>query len=197
MYSWDLKCNWSLRFFFCRSFCFYFSCPNIPSSATPLPPSGAAAHRGFLDHTQRHTTVRWNPLDELTALCRDLYLTTHDIHHTTGRHPCPRRDSKPQSQQASSCRPTPETDRPLGPVRAELRYFKFNSTTVNMQSVKWMQTIKSWRLTVNESIFVNCIISPFQILTIQIGYFTKTKSITTVEKFEEALYKICYHKKKQ
>jgi hypothetical protein len=33
---------------------------------------------------------------------------------TTDRHPCPLRDSNPQSQQASGCRPKPQTARPLG-----------------------------------------------------------------------------------
>ena len=33
---------------------------------------------------------------------------------TTDRHPCPWRDSNPQAQQASDCRPTPWTARPLG-----------------------------------------------------------------------------------
>jgi hypothetical protein len=36
---------------------------------------------------------------------------------TTDRHPCPRWDSNAQSQQASGCRPTPYTARPLGPAR--------------------------------------------------------------------------------
>ena len=35
----------------------------------------------FLDHTQRHTTVGRTPLDEWSALRRDLYLTTHDTHN--------------------------------------------------------------------------------------------------------------------
>ena len=35
----------------------------------------------FLDHTQRRTTVGRTPLDEWSSRCRDLYLTTHDIHN--------------------------------------------------------------------------------------------------------------------
>ena len=35
----------------------------------------------FLDHTQRRTTVGRTPLDEWSALRRDLYLTTHDTHN--------------------------------------------------------------------------------------------------------------------
>jgi len=58
----------------------------------------------FLDHTQRRTTVDMNPLDEWLARSRDLCLTTRNTH---GRHPCPWRDSNPQSQQASGCRLTP------------------------------------------------------------------------------------------
>jgi hypothetical protein len=60
---------------------------NIPSSC-----------RGFTI-TLRHTTLGRTPLDEWSARCRDLYLTTH-------RHPCPRWDSKPQTQQANGHRPT-------------------------------------------------------------------------------------------
>jgi hypothetical protein len=32
------------------------------------------------------------------------------------KHPCPRRDSNPQSQSASDQRPTPQTARPMGSV---------------------------------------------------------------------------------
>ena len=35
----------------------------------------------FLDHTQRRTTVGRTPLDKWSACCRDLYLTTHNIHN--------------------------------------------------------------------------------------------------------------------
>jgi hypothetical protein len=56
------------------------------------------------DHTQRHTTVGRTPLDEGSARRGDLYLTHTTF--TTDKHPCPRRDSNPQSQQAIGCRPT-------------------------------------------------------------------------------------------
>ena len=59
----------------------------------------------FLDHTQPPITVGRNPPDEWSSRRRDFYLTTQ--HSTTDRHPCPRRDSNPQSQQASGHRPTP------------------------------------------------------------------------------------------
>jgi hypothetical protein len=52
--------------------------------------------RGFMI-ALRHTTLGRTPLDEWSAPRRDLYLTTHN---TYDRHPCPRRDSNPQSQQA-------------------------------------------------------------------------------------------------
>jgi hypothetical protein len=35
----------------------------------------------FLDHTKRRTTVGRTPLDERSARCRDLYLTTHNTHN--------------------------------------------------------------------------------------------------------------------
>jgi len=58
---------------------------------------------GFLDHTQRRTTVGRSPLDEWSARRTNLYLTTL----TTDKHPCPQWKSNPRSQQASGRRPTP------------------------------------------------------------------------------------------
>ena len=63
----------------------------------------ASSFTSFLDHTQRRTTVGRTPLDESSARRRDLFLTKHNNHD---RHPCPRWDSNPQSQQASGRRPT-------------------------------------------------------------------------------------------
>jgi hypothetical protein len=57
----------------------------------------------FQDHTQGRTTVGRTPLDEWSARRRDLYLRTL----TTDNHPCPRRDSKPKSQQAIGRRHAP------------------------------------------------------------------------------------------
>jgi hypothetical protein len=70
----------------------------------PLGGLGRLIVRGFTI-TLRHTTLGRTPLDEWSARRRDLYLTTHN---TRDRHPCPRRDSNPQSQQAA-------TDRRLRP----------------------------------------------------------------------------------
>jgi len=65
-------------------------------------------YRGFtITHTHTHTHTRARgrtPLDEWSARSRDLYLTTHNTHKN---HPCARRDSDPQSQQANGLRPTP------------------------------------------------------------------------------------------
>jgi hypothetical protein len=41
--------------------------------------SGPPYYRGFTI-TLRHTTLGGTPLDELSAQCRDLYLTTHSTH---------------------------------------------------------------------------------------------------------------------
>ena len=48
----------------------------------------------FRDHTQWHSPLQRPVADKHTTL-------------TTDKHPCPRWDSNPQSQQASGCRPTP------------------------------------------------------------------------------------------
>ena len=44
-------------------------------------PVMASSFLGFLDHTQRRTTVGRTPLDEWSARRRDLYLTTHNTHN--------------------------------------------------------------------------------------------------------------------
>ena len=74
------------------SFTFFFSIWH-------LQPLGVLASLLLLrlhDHTQGHTTVGRTPLDKWSARRRDLYLTTHTT-LTTDKHPCPRRDSNPQS----------------------------------------------------------------------------------------------------
>jgi len=52
-------------------------------------------------------------LDKWSVRRRDLYLTTHITHK---RHSCPRRNSNPQSQQASDRKPMPLTALSLGPA---------------------------------------------------------------------------------
>jgi len=49
------------------------------------------------------TTLDRSPLDGRSAQRRGFYLTTHN---TYNRHPCPNRDSNPDSQQASDSRST-------------------------------------------------------------------------------------------
>ena len=54
----------------------------LPLDATaPSGPRASSFTRFFLDHTQRHTTVGRNPLNEWSARRRDLYLTTHNTHN--------------------------------------------------------------------------------------------------------------------
>ena len=50
------------------------------------------------NHTQRRISVGRTPPEVVSARRRDLHLTRD-------RHPCPRRDSNPQSQQESGRRP--------------------------------------------------------------------------------------------
>jgi hypothetical protein len=90
------------RFFFCFG-------GNSPHCAR------ASLFTRLLDHIQRRTTVVRTPLDEWSARRRDLYLTTHTT-LTAHKHPCPRWDSNPQSQQASGRRPTSSNSRSLGPA---------------------------------------------------------------------------------
>jgi hypothetical protein len=77
----------------------FYSCGAI-ALLGPKPP-----HCYGFEVTHRHTTLGRTPLDEGSVRRRDLYLTTKIS--TRYRYACPRRDSKPQSQQKSGCRPTP------------------------------------------------------------------------------------------
>ena len=70
----------------------------IPGHDLPL--------RGIAFTLSGHTTLGRTPLDEWSARRRGLYVTTHNTHKRE-THPCPRRDSNPQSQQANGRRPTP------------------------------------------------------------------------------------------
>ena len=80
--------------------------PGRNSPSGPWPPH----YRGFTI-TLRHTILGRTPLDEWSACRTDLYLTSPNNHKRETSMPL--RDSKPQSQQASSRRPTPYTARPL------------------------------------------------------------------------------------
>jgi hypothetical protein len=93
----------------------------------PLGGQGLLVSSRFHDHTLRHTTLDRTPLDEGPARRRDLYLTTHNTHN---RHPCPRWDSNPQSQQASGCTPTPQTARPLGSAMVYFNKYRLHNTAV-------------------------------------------------------------------
>jgi hypothetical protein len=63
----------------------------------------ASSSTRILYNTQRRTIVGRTPLGELSARRRDLFLTTHNTHD---KHPCPRWDSNPRSQQESGSRHT-------------------------------------------------------------------------------------------
>jgi len=71
-------------------------------------PSGSGPPHlwGFIVHTQRYTTVDKTPLNEWSSHRRDIYLTATTTTTRNMRHPCPRWNSNPQSQQASGRRPT-------------------------------------------------------------------------------------------
>jgi hypothetical protein len=74
------------------------------------------------------TTVCTTSLDEWSARRRDLY---QKIHNKSDRHPCPHRDSNPQSQQASGSRLT----RPLG--SATCSTWKYNPDVLRRVSKLW------------------------------------------------------------
>ena len=95
----------------------------------------ASSFLRLLDHTQWRTTACTTPLDEWSARRRDLYLTTL----TTDRHPCPWRDSNPQSQQMSGRKPTPWTARPEGTAIKPTRCTNFSNLFL-----EWQLRAASW-----------------------------------------------------
>ena len=74
-------------------------------------------------HSVTHTTLGWTPLDEWSARRIHLYLTHNTHKRQTTK---PRRNSNPQSQQASGRSPTHQTARPPG--SALRRYYRHNIT---------------------------------------------------------------------
>jgi hypothetical protein len=71
----------------------------------------------FPDHTQRRVFVDRTSLDKWSACCGGRYLKNTTL--ATDKHPCTRRDPKPQSQQASCLRLRGLWDRQQGVLRLE------------------------------------------------------------------------------
>jgi hypothetical protein len=110
---------------------FFFTMAQQPPKV-PRPPHC----RGFMI-TPTHTTLDRIPLDEWSVLHRDLYLTTHNRHSSM-----PRRDSNPQSQQASGRRLTPQTARPLEPANRNL-WLPYSFQTLGKLG-KVLRTVNNW-----------------------------------------------------
>jgi len=74
--SWNLTSNGNVLDLKIRSvaFCLFV----LGATAPPPQWVRASSFTRFLNHTQRRTTVGRTPLDEWSARCRDLYLTTHN-----------------------------------------------------------------------------------------------------------------------
>jgi hypothetical protein len=77
-----------------------------PPSVRATAPSGPGPpHYRCFTIILRHTTLSRTPLDEWSVRRRDFYLTTQTL--TRDKHPCPRWNSNPRSQQALGRRTTP------------------------------------------------------------------------------------------
>jgi hypothetical protein len=78
--------------------------PPPPMTQEPLMAQGLLIIQASRSHSARRITHGRTPLDEWSVRRRDLCLATHNTHkrHT---HPCPRRDSSPQSQHTNGSRP--------------------------------------------------------------------------------------------
>jgi len=65
----DTTCTEIMNYFF------------VPCGASGPMRIVASSFLRFVDHTRRRITVGWTPLEERSALRRDLYLITHDTHN--------------------------------------------------------------------------------------------------------------------
>ena len=107
--------------------------------ATVLTGLGPPHYRGYT------ITLVTTPLDKWSARRTNLYLTTHN---TQERHPCPRRDSKPESQQAS-CGKT--TARPLKQAHNSPNHTQLTSVFLqtyrhgNYMKFTWHEQEDFWR----------------------------------------------------
>jgi hypothetical protein len=85
--------------------------------------SGSAVQRGLWPPRSRGFVITHNDAPQSVGLLwtsdQPVAETSTWQHttHTTYKHPCPRWDSKPRSQQARGHKPKPYTARPLGPAK--------------------------------------------------------------------------------
>ena len=75
---------------------------------------GLLVHEVSISRTTTHNS-RQDSSERVISSSHTPVLRQHTT-LTTGRHPCPRRDSNPHSQLSSGCWPTPQTARLLGPA---------------------------------------------------------------------------------
>ena len=101
-------------------------------------------------HSVRHTKLGRMSPNKWPARRRDLCLTPHSTQKR--KHPCPRRDANPQSQQASGHRPTPLPALPLGLVRigcrssyAEICFCEGGSCNSHRKDPGWNAQMLYWK----------------------------------------------------
>jgi len=91
--------------------------PDSPYRALSWLQDHTHTHSHTHTHTHTHARARTRQISGrvISPKQRSRYLPTHNTHTRSQetRHPCPRRYSNPQYQQASGHRPTPQTARPL------------------------------------------------------------------------------------
>jgi hypothetical protein len=97
-----------------KSFLFYHCAVALSG---PRPPH----YREFII-TFRYTTLSRTPLDEWTVCRTDLL--SANTQHSQETHPCPQRNSNPQSQKVSGRRPTPLNHAATGFGQGKSRYRK-------------------------------------------------------------------------
>ena len=108
--------------------------PPLPMAREPPVDQGLLIVEASRSQTHTHTPhFGRTPLDEWSVRCRGLCLTTHNTHKI---YPRPRRDSNPQSQQASGRRATSQTARPLGSALDEF-YCKLSAANIT----KWVSLL--------------------------------------------------------
>jgi hypothetical protein len=140
----------------------------------PKSPQWARSYlSGLHDHTQLHTPVRRTPLDELSARRTDLYLTTHNTHHSQpSRAPAGLQPAIPASvrQQTHGLRPRGRWDRPdMINLPTKHRMRTFNGSLLTASISKANDTFRTAAMTLyilqQHYPCKRCIFSPISIIT--------------------------------
>jgi hypothetical protein len=135
-------------------------CPSLLLAQQQLVALGLLFIDATQSHTARYTTLGRASRSEWSARRRFLYLSTHNTH---SKHACLRRDSKPQSQLASSRKPAHYAAWPLGLALSvavwtntpfcHILYLRVSYGSRNNYRLLSQEEVTSWCLWLKSTVF--------------------------------------------